>query len=109
MFASDCFIDVTRAVSVPLSDIHLFYDLVSRCSAGGFGEHRVVAPWNDTAMSVKLSPAIKHLLTLKNPNVPPAPSLSKLYGVLKSTYSDAKQKQATRGWLTLTVRSLSVV
>ncbi|CAL1702235.1 unnamed protein product [Somion occarium] len=57
-------------------------------------------------MSVKLSPAIKHLLTVRNPNAPPAPPIAKLFSVLKSTHSDARQKQAVNGWLTLATCSL---
>lgn len=55
-------------------------------------------------MPVKhLPPVIKQLLTLRNPQLPPPPPLSKLSAVFKSTFDDAQRKNATTGWLTLTV------
>ncbi|CDO74054.1 Glycoside Hydrolase Family 128 protein [Trametes cinnabarina] len=58
-------------------------------------------------MTVKhLPPAVKQLLTLRTPQPRPTPSLSKLTGVLSSTYEDAKAKKAERGWLTLATCTL---
>ena len=51
-----------------------------------------------------LPPAVKQLLTLRNPQPRPAPQLSKLNAVLTSTYQDARAKKVERGWLTLAVR-----
>jgi hypothetical protein len=51
-----------------------------------------------------LPPAIKHLLSLRNPNSHPSPPLSKLHGILNSTLTDAKRRKAENGWLVLTVR-----
>ncbi|KAI0069006.1 hypothetical protein BV25DRAFT_1817934 [Artomyces pyxidatus] len=53
-----------------------------------------------------LPPAVKQLLTLRNPNAYPSPSLSKLYGVFQSTYAVAKQRHAETGWLVLATCSL---
>ncbi|KAI0079657.1 hypothetical protein K474DRAFT_1683052 [Panus rudis PR-1116 ss-1] len=53
-----------------------------------------------------LPPAIKHLLTLRSPNLPPAPSTSKILGILKSTYHDAHSHGAVTGWLTLATCTL---
>ena len=54
-----------------------------------------------------LPPAVKQLLTLRNPNLPPAPPVSKLSAVLRSTFDDARTKKAETGWLTLTVGTLA--
>lgn len=57
-----------------------------------------------TNMSVKhLPPAVKHLLTLRNPGLPAPPSIGSLNSVFKTTFDDAKRKRAEKGWLTLTV------
>ncbi|TFK43345.1 hypothetical protein BDQ12DRAFT_662025 [Crucibulum laeve] len=53
-----------------------------------------------------LPPSIKHLLTLRNPNVLPSPPLSKLNSVFTSTLRDAKLKKAETGWLVLTTCTL---
>ncbi|KAI0346749.1 hypothetical protein BDW22DRAFT_1350999 [Trametopsis cervina] len=53
-----------------------------------------------------LPPAIKQLLTLRNPHLPPVPPLSKLGAVLSETFKDAERKRAERGWLTLTTCTL---
>lgn len=48
-----------------------------------------------------LPPTVKQLLTLRHPQLPPAPPVSKLSAVLRSTYDDARTKRAENGWLTL--------
>jgi len=53
-----------------------------------------------------LPPAVKQLLTLRSPNSRPGPPASKLYGVLNSTFTDARQKKAETGWLVLTTCTL---
>ncbi|GJE84662.1 hypothetical protein PsYK624_007380 [Phanerochaete sordida] len=53
-----------------------------------------------------LPPTVKHLLTLRNPNLPAAPPISKLSAVLRSTFDDARTKKAETGWLTLTTCAL---
>ncbi|KAI0692654.1 hypothetical protein BC835DRAFT_1356381 [Cytidiella melzeri] len=58
-------------------------------------------------MPVKhLPPVIKHLLTLRNPLLPPPPPVSKLGQILTTTYKDAQRKNAEKGWLTLTTCTL---
>lgn len=54
-------------------------------------------------MVLHLPPAIKHLLTLRNPNVLPGPPAAKLNAILSSTFRDARVKKAETGWLVLTV------
>lgn len=49
-----------------------------------------------------LPPAVKQLLTLRNPQLPLAPPVSKLSAVLRSTFEDARTRKAETGWLTLT-------
>jgi len=51
-----------------------------------------------------LPPAIKHLLSLRNPNSHPSPPLPRLHGILSSTLADAKARKAETGWLVLAVR-----
>ena len=53
--------------------------------------------------SVKLTPNLKHLLTLRNPNVLPSPSLPQLNRVFTKTFRDAQAKKAETGWLVATV------
>ncbi|THG98567.1 hypothetical protein EW026_g3648 [Hermanssonia centrifuga] len=53
-----------------------------------------------------LPPVVKQLLTLRNPQLPPAPSLAKLNAVFKTTFEDARAKRAQTGWLTLTTCTL---
>lgn len=55
-------------------------------------------------MVAHLPPAVKHLLTLRNPNSFPGPPVAKLNDVLARTFRDAQQKKAEKGWLTLAVR-----
>jgi len=58
-------------------------------------------------MSVKhLPPVVKQLMSLRSPQLPPPPPLSKLSAVLISTFSDAQRKKAEKGWLTLTTCTL---
>ena len=54
--------------------------------------------------NIKLTPAIKHLLTLRSPNVLPSPPLTQLNRVFAKTLQDAKIKKAETGWLVATVR-----
>lgn len=51
-----------------------------------------------------LPPAVKHLLTLRNPEAWPSPSLGKLHNVFNRTLNEAKQRNAENGWLVLSVR-----
>ncbi|KAI0770792.1 hypothetical protein BC629DRAFT_1583376 [Irpex lacteus] len=53
-----------------------------------------------------LPPVVKQLLTLRNPGLPPAPPVSKLSAVLTSTFKDAQERRAEKGWLTLTTCTL---
>ncbi|KAG5341828.1 hypothetical protein C0989_007653 [Termitomyces sp. Mn162] len=53
-----------------------------------------------------LSPAIKHLLTLRNPNVLPSPPVAKLNALFARTSQDAKLKNAETGWLVLATCAL---
>ncbi|KAJ7667823.1 hypothetical protein DFH06DRAFT_1183702 [Mycena polygramma] len=54
-----------------------------------------------------LPPAIKHLLTLRNPATLPAPPLPRLHAVLTSTYRSAKKRNAETAWLVLTACTLT--
>lgn len=54
--------------------------------------------------NIKLTPAIRHLLTLRSPNVLPSPPLTQLNRVFAKTLQDAKIKKAETGWLVATVR-----
>ncbi|KAF8974392.1 hypothetical protein BDZ97DRAFT_1935297 [Flammula alnicola] len=56
--------------------------------------------------NIKLTPTIKHLLTLRNPNVLPSPPLSQLNRVFTNTFRDARNKKAETGWLVATTCSL---
>ncbi|KAG6833749.1 hypothetical protein H0H87_001181 [Tephrocybe sp. NHM501043] len=49
-----------------------------------------------------LPPSVKHLLTLRNPNVLPGPPPSQLQTLFTRTSRDAKLKNAETGWLVLT-------
>jgi hypothetical protein len=50
-----------------------------------------------------LPPAVKHLLTLRNPHAHPSPPLPKLNQAFTKTFRDAQSKKAETGWLVLTV------
>ena len=81
---------------------HQFVQLSSRICAG------VTRPKSSFTMVVKhLPPAVKHLLTLRNPNSLPGPPAAQLNKIFTSTFNDAKQKKVEKGWLTLTVRAES--
>ncbi|KAF7352919.1 hypothetical protein MVEN_01259200 [Mycena venus] len=54
-----------------------------------------------------LPPAIKHLLTLRNPNTLPGPPVPKLHAVLTSSYRSAKDRNAETAWLVLTACTLT--
>lgn len=56
-----------------------------------------------TVMAVKLSPSLKHLLALRNPNPLPCPPSAQLRQVLSVTYRDAQNRKAETGWLVLSV------
>jgi len=60
-------------------------------------------------MVTHLPPSIKHLLSLRNPNSLPSPSLPILHAVLKRTQVDAKAKRAETGWLVLATCTLLTV
>ena len=51
----------------------------------------------------KLPITVKQLLTLRNPHPLPAPPLSRLQNIFRSTFNDAQRKRAETGWLVLTV------
>jgi len=53
-----------------------------------------------------LPPAVKHLLTLRNPEAWPSPSLEKLHNVFNRTLNEAKQRNAENGWLVLSTCTL---
>lgn len=53
--------------------------------------------------NVKLTPAIKHLLTLRSPNALPSPPLSQLNRLFTKTFRDATAHKAETGWLVATV------
>jgi len=57
-------------------------------------------------MARHLPAAVKHLLTLRNPNVLPSPPRSSLHAVLSSTLTEAKQHSVERGWLVLSTCTL---
>lgn len=50
-----------------------------------------------------LPPAVKHLLSLRNPQSYPSPPLQKLNDAFTKTFRDAQLKKAETGWLVLTV------
>jgi len=56
-----------------------------------------------------LPPAVKQLLTLRNPNSLSSPSLTTLHATFTSTLRDAKENKAKTGWLVLTTCTLLTV
>lgn len=54
--------------------------------------------------NVRLTPAIKHLLTLRSPNALPSPPVSQLNRIFTDTFRDAKAKKAETGWLVAAVQ-----
>lgn len=56
-----------------------------------------------------LPPAVKQLMALRNPQLPPAPSVTRLSAVLQSTFKDAQHRRAENGWLTLATCTLLTV
>jgi len=56
--------------------------------------------------NIKLTPAIKQLLTLRSPNVLPSPPLTQLNRLFAKTFQDAKIKKAETGWLVATTCTL---
>ncbi|THH17623.1 hypothetical protein EW146_g3220 [Bondarzewia mesenterica] len=48
-----------------------------------------------------LPPAVKQLLTLRNPNSYTTPSITRLHAVLQRTVADARRRNAEKGWLVL--------
>ncbi|TFK56113.1 hypothetical protein OE88DRAFT_711901 [Heliocybe sulcata] len=57
-------------------------------------------------MVAHLPPAVKQLLTLRNPHPFPPPSPARLQSVLSRTFNDAKQRRAETGWLVLSTCTL---
>jgi len=53
-----------------------------------------------------LPPSVKHLLSLRNPNVLSGPSLPNLQSLFVRTSEDAKRRNAETGWLVLTTCTL---
>jgi hypothetical protein len=58
--------------------------------------------------TVKLTPRIKHLLSLRKPNPPPVPCRSRLNKVFTETFRDAQVKRAETGWLVAAVSSFII-
>lgn len=56
-------------------------------------------------MVARLTPALKHLLTLRSPNVLPSPPLGQLNALFTKTFRDAQARKAETGWLVLAVRA----
>ncbi|KAH6915254.1 hypothetical protein BKA70DRAFT_1258468 [Coprinopsis sp. MPI-PUGE-AT-0042] len=56
--------------------------------------------------SPRLTPSLKHLLTLRNPQGPPSPSVHRLNSVFAKTYRNAQEKKAETGWLVLATSTL---
>lgn len=58
-----------------------------------------------------LPPAVKQLLTLRNPEAWPSPPVERLHRVFTSTLNEARQRNAENGWLVLSAstRSLSLI
>jgi len=54
----------------------------------------------------KLPPALKHMLTLRNPNSTPCPNADVLQGVLTRTRDVARQKGAEQGWLAVSTATM---
>ncbi|EJT97613.1 hypothetical protein DACRYDRAFT_24991 [Dacryopinax primogenitus] len=54
----------------------------------------------------KLPPALKHMLTLRNPNSTPCPNIDVLQGVLARTRDVARQKGAEQGWLAVSTATM---
>lgn len=57
-------------------------------------------------MAKHLPQAVKHLLTLRNPEVWPSPPLGRLHGVFNRTLKEAKERNAENGWLVLSTCTL---
>lgn len=57
-------------------------------------------------MVAHLPPAVKQLLTLRNPHSRPGPPLSALHDIFTNTFADARHRKVERGWLTLTTCTL---
>ncbi|KAL6299132.1 hypothetical protein BKA93DRAFT_619950 [Sparassis latifolia] len=57
-------------------------------------------------MVAHLPPAIKQLLTLRNPHSLPGPPVAQLHDIFTRTFNDARQKNVEKGWLTLTTCTL---
>jgi hypothetical protein len=53
---------------------------------------------------MKLPLPVKHLLTLRNPQTNPSPSIERLHGVFAPTLQEATRHKAQDGWLVLAVR-----
>ncbi|KAG2146641.1 hypothetical protein DEU56DRAFT_147859 [Suillus clintonianus] len=56
-----------------------------------------------------LPPAVKQLLTLRNPDAWPSPSLGRLHNVFNRTLNEAKQRNAENGWLVLSTCTLLTI
>ena len=94
------------------SSIKLRWSEITLCNDGSRDQrHVIMENWvlpsrlfrRPLVMVKHLPPAIKHLLSLRNPNSHSSPSLHKLHGILNSTLTDAKRRKAENGWLVLTV------
>ncbi|EJD53891.1 hypothetical protein AURDEDRAFT_110597 [Auricularia subglabra TFB-10046 SS5] len=56
--------------------------------------------------AVKLTPALKHLLTLKRPQPLASPPVGKLTALFDRTLAEARQHNAPKGWLVLSTSAL---
>ncbi|KZW03921.1 hypothetical protein EXIGLDRAFT_600231 [Exidia glandulosa HHB12029] len=56
--------------------------------------------------SIKLTPVLKTLLTLKRPQPVACPPLAKLHALFDATLAEAQQHNAPRGWLVLSTSAL---
>ncbi|KAH7920269.1 hypothetical protein BV22DRAFT_1040026 [Leucogyrophana mollusca] len=56
-----------------------------------------------------LPPVVKQLLTLRNPDAYPSPPLGRLHSVFRSTFDEARRRNAENGWLVLSTCTLLTV
>ena len=56
-----------------------------------------------------LAPAVKQLLTLRNPDAWPSPPVETLHRVFTSTLNEARQRNAENGWLVLSASTRSTL
>lgn len=54
----------------------------------------------------RLTPSLKHLLTLRKPHALPSPPIGQLNNLFAKTFQDAQARKAETGWLALTTTTL---